>query len=211
MIGIAATVVVVRAGPPLEVVMVRRNTRLGYHGGAWVFPGGRIDPGDGGATELDRARAAAVREAEEEAGLQLRTGELVHHAHWTTPEGRKRRFAVDFFFAQRSERVNLQADGEEILEARWAPPDEWLKARDGGEIHLPPPTFVTLWRLRERGLDLFDAPVERILPKPVKVPGGFASLYPGDAGYEARSADAQGARHRSLLLESGWRYERRDR
>ncbi|MEM6958678.1 MAG: NUDIX domain-containing protein, partial [Myxococcota bacterium] len=124
MIGIAATVVVVRAGPPLEVVMVRRNTRLGYHGGA---------------TELDRARAAAVREAEEEAGLQLRTGELVHHAHWTTPEGRKRRFAADFFFAQRSERVNLQADGEEILEARWAPPDEWLKARDGGEIHLPPP------------------------------------------------------------------------
>src|SRR5262249_22587229 len=45
----AATVVLVRDGERgLEVLLGRRSSKLAFHGGAWVFPGGRIDPVDYG-------------------------------------------------------------------------------------------------------------------------------------------------------------------
>lgn len=62
-------------GPP-EILMVERAPTLAFAGGAWVFPGGRVDPGDrtmaGGsdANLDDRAgRIAAIRETIEEVGL----------------------------------------------------------------------------------------------------------------------------------------------
>src|SRR6187200_1903433 len=66
----AATVIVLRGGDEtLEVLMVRRNPRQRFMGGAWVFPGGAVDAGEG---EGDAAhRLAGVREVEEEAGVQL--------------------------------------------------------------------------------------------------------------------------------------------
>jgi 8-oxo-dGTP pyrophosphatase MutT (NUDIX family) len=43
----AATVVLLRdAAGGLETLMLRRNSKLAFAGGAWVFPGGRIDPED---------------------------------------------------------------------------------------------------------------------------------------------------------------------
>jgi 8-oxo-dGTP pyrophosphatase MutT (NUDIX family) len=39
---------------PLEVLMVRRNLRSDFVGGAYVFPGGAVDPADGG-TEAETA------------------------------------------------------------------------------------------------------------------------------------------------------------
>ena len=92
----AATVMVVRDGDhpvaPLEVLMLRRNIRSDFVAGAHVFPGGAVDPADGGdeapavcsggddATAsallgLDRGGlaywVAAVRECFEEAGILL--------------------------------------------------------------------------------------------------------------------------------------------
>ena len=43
----AASVVLLRdtdAGP--EILYLRRNPDLRFMGGYWVFPGGRVDPGD---------------------------------------------------------------------------------------------------------------------------------------------------------------------
>ena len=43
----AATVVLLRDTPDgVETLMLRRDTELAFAGGAWVFPGGRIDPED---------------------------------------------------------------------------------------------------------------------------------------------------------------------
>ena len=46
----AATVVVLRPGrreaDAFEVLMVRRNRSIAFMGGAYVFPGGRVDDGD---------------------------------------------------------------------------------------------------------------------------------------------------------------------
>jgi 8-oxo-dGTP pyrophosphatase MutT (NUDIX family) len=88
----ASTVVVLRdaAGGP-EVFLVRRHESTAFMGGAYVFPGGRVDAGDHGGDsswcdgveraaaqmpEMDRAEAvayhvAAARELFEEAGVLL--------------------------------------------------------------------------------------------------------------------------------------------
>src|SRR5688500_20282444 len=67
----AATVVLMRDAANadgLEVLLLRRNSQLAFYGGAWGFPGGRIDDADGPAQDLElRARRAAVRELREEA------------------------------------------------------------------------------------------------------------------------------------------------
>jgi 8-oxo-dGTP pyrophosphatase MutT (NUDIX family) len=76
----AATVIVMREtadGPP-ELLMVERARAMSFAGGALVFPGGRIDPGDHalaatlpGEPDDLAARIAAVRETLEEAGVAV--------------------------------------------------------------------------------------------------------------------------------------------
>lgn len=75
----AATVVVMRerSGPP-ELLMVERARAMAFAGGALVFPGGRVDPGDvalaaamPGDAEDNAARIAAIRETLEEAGVAI--------------------------------------------------------------------------------------------------------------------------------------------
>lgn len=92
----AATVMLVRDGPhdrsPLQVLLVRRNLQADFVGGAYVFPGGAVDPADGGPEAATCSRGlddeaasrilgvtagglaywvAAVRECFEEAGILL--------------------------------------------------------------------------------------------------------------------------------------------
>lgn len=78
----AATVCLLRAGSSgLEVLMVQRSPAARFMGGAWVFPGGAVDPGDEnrGAVvasvddDLATWRAAAARELVEEVGIWLTT------------------------------------------------------------------------------------------------------------------------------------------
>jgi 8-oxo-dGTP pyrophosphatase MutT (NUDIX family) len=71
----AATLIVMRdgAGAP-ELLMVERAAQMAFAGGALVFPGGRIDPGDvalaGGDAAL-AAKIAGIRETIEEVGLAV--------------------------------------------------------------------------------------------------------------------------------------------
>src|SRR3954447_7045124 len=98
----AATVILVRDGERgLEPRLLRRNAKLAFHGGSWVFAGGRVDPGDHDALDAgdEPARRAAVREALEEAGVVIEAASLVPFSHWTTPPGPPRRFATWFFLA----------------------------------------------------------------------------------------------------------------
>lgn len=76
----AATVIVMRevSGGPPELLMVERARAMAFAGGALVFPGGRIDPGDRtlaavmpGDPDDNAARVAAVRETLEEAGVAV--------------------------------------------------------------------------------------------------------------------------------------------
>jgi 8-oxo-dGTP pyrophosphatase MutT (NUDIX family) len=60
----AVLVGVVRREPEATLLLTERNRALRSHAGEIAFPGGRIDPDDSGAP------AAALREAEEEIGLE---------------------------------------------------------------------------------------------------------------------------------------------
>ena len=213
----AATVVLLRdrGAPELEVLLLRRNSQLAFHGGAWVFPGGRIDPVDAGpGGDAGAARRAAAREAREEAGIAVDPEALIQISHWTTPEGLPKRFAT-WFFAGQADTAPVQVDGGEIHAHAWRTPREALAAQRAGEIELPPPTFVTLatlvphTRARGRARRGARAPSPLVFhPRVVRIPGGACSLYPADAGWEARDPERPGPRHRLLMLDSGWSYLR---
>jgi 8-oxo-dGTP pyrophosphatase MutT (NUDIX family) len=211
----AATVVLLRdRGAELEVLLLRRNSQLAFHGGAWVFPGGRIDPIDAGpGGDAGAARRAAAREAREEAGIAVDPEALIQISHWTTPEGLPKRFAT-WFFAGQADTAPVQIDGGEIHAHAWRTPAEALAAQRAGEIELPPPTFVTLSTLvpHTRAADALAAvraaepPVFH--PRVVRIPGGACSLYPADAGWEDRDPERPGRRHRLVMLGNDWSYLR---
>lgn len=215
----AATVVLLRdADDGCEALLVRRNAQLSFHGGAWVFPGGRLDPEDyaGVADPSDviaAARNAAVREALEEAGVTISGDGLIALSRWVTPVGLPKRFDT-WFFAARALDERVQVDGGEIHEHRWMRPEVALAAQRGGEIELPPPTFVTLTGIVGYGKvsDALDAigqqPFETFEPRLHMLAGGACTLYAGDAGYEDGDVDRPGPRHRLSMIESGWHYER---
>ena len=66
----AATVVLLRETPKIEVLMLHKTSQIAF-GGMWVFPGGRIDAQDYPENQDVNvaARTAAVRETMEEAGI----------------------------------------------------------------------------------------------------------------------------------------------
>jgi 8-oxo-dGTP pyrophosphatase MutT (NUDIX family) len=212
----AATVVLLRDGADgVETLLLRRNPALAFHGGAWVFPGGRIDAADAtaagtGASEDEIARVAAVREAREETGLTVEPAGLVPLSHWTTPPAAPKRFATWFFLAT-IKGGELKVDGSEICEHRWMRPAEALSAQRSGSLVLPAATFVTLHDLQphptvEVALRAVDHRVFE--PRPRAVEGGTCSLYGGDSAYDGGELDVPGPRHRLWMLASGWRYER---
>ncbi|HZP28994.1 MAG TPA: NUDIX hydrolase [Acidimicrobiia bacterium] len=214
----AATVVLVRdGGAGLETLMLRRNSTLDFAGGMWVFPGGRVDEADrdGAADELHAARRAAVREAEEEAGLLVDDAELVWIAHWQPPAGARRRFATWFFLAPAPQGGAVSIDGGEIHDAAWMSPAVAIARRDALEIELAPPTWVTLDYLsRFAGVDEAMAAARTLVPEHYEthigvVDGGAVALWHGDAGYADSDASAEGARHRLWMLRTEpWRFER---
>jgi 8-oxo-dGTP pyrophosphatase MutT (NUDIX family) len=149
----AATLILVRGGR--EVMMGQRSKGHVFMPDKWVFPGGRVDPGDArakAAIELTpeteallrrggiirrppRAFAlAAVRETREEAGLVLGAedgpdlSKLQFVARAITPPYRPRRFDARFFLAD-AEAVLAHDEpeaGEELLHLRWFSLDEAL-------------------------------------------------------------------------------------
>lgn len=214
----AATVVLLReSAGGFEVLLLLRSRKLGFHGGEWVFPGGRVDDADvpPGVDSFSEpaARRAAVRETHEEAGVAIDAARFVTLAHWTTPIVLPKRFAT-YFFAAEVVSGEVVVDGDEIEAHRWIAPAEALRLRDAGELALPPPTFVTLTELAAfRGLEealqaLDRREVLRLQPNVAVVGDVIVNLLAGDAGFETTDPELPGARHRVVMDPRGWRYER---
>jgi 8-oxo-dGTP pyrophosphatase MutT (NUDIX family) len=70
----AATVMLVRDAPDLQVFMLRRNLRSEWVAGAYVFPGGAIDPDD--RSEESYARCPGRSDADASALLGVASGGL---------------------------------------------------------------------------------------------------------------------------------------
>lgn len=214
----AATVVLLRdEQDSVEVLMLRRSSKMAFHGGTWVFPGGRIDDDDwdAGGDVLAAARRAAAREAEEESGLVVDPETLVHFANWTTPEISPKRFATWFFAAKVGE-GDAKADGVETDEHRWFRPDEALEVHAAGEIELAPPQYVTLLALRGFATvaDALDSvgtaePCD-FSPRFCFLDDGAAlCIYAEDVAWDdVGRLEEPGPRHRLLMADTGWVYER---
>lgn len=150
-ISVAATVVLLREGRRgPEVLMLRRPDR-GNFAGAWVFPGGKIDPADIAiagpeASEDEIARIAGVRETAEETGLRLDGGELLTLSCWIPPAQVQPRFRTWFFLAPfpGGQIVPQPAEVEEHL---WLRPAEALQQHSRAEMTLVPVTWVTLLQM----------------------------------------------------------------
>jgi len=222
-----------------EVLMLRRDRDLSFAGGMWVFPGGRIDTADldqvqpglempdrrdldavAAAVPIDplvmeqAARIAAVREAQEEAGLVLDEATLRRWSHWTPPPMTPKRFTTAFYVAPLgSGSGEVVIDDSEIREHRWQQPAAVLSGREAGHIGLTPPTFITLSQLLaystvEQVMESsIDREVEHFATRIEVIDADVIAMYHGDAGYENGDATAEGPRHR-LLMGAAWRYER---
>ena len=202
----------------LEMLLGRRSSNLAFHGGAWVFPGGRIDPEDYAGAPDDlaaAARRAAVREAKEEAGVDVVADTLVHFSNWTTPEISPKRFAT-WFFAGPVAGGNEIADGYETDKLQWFGAQEALDARAHGEIELAPPQYVSLLDLLpygtvEQAMQGLAAltPID-YTPRFHFIDGGGAvCVYADDVAYhDLGLLDAEGPRHRLVLGDDAWDYIR---
>jgi len=107
-----------------------------------------------------QSRRAALGERNALIGGRVRFGEIcrrrnwklpvgrIHYvSHWITPSAAPRRFSTRFFVAESSSGLKAQADGREVLQARWFEPDQALRR----DIPLAHPTRHFLRKLREMG------------------------------------------------------------
>ena len=213
----AATVVVLRDGESdLEILMLRKASKIAF-GGMWVFPGGRVDPEDAEGLapddDLGTARVAAVREAEEEAGLTIALDSLVAFSHWTPPAVTPKRFLTWFFLAS-APGGDITIDHGEIREHAWMSAADAFVSRDAGEIELAPPTFVTLERL-SRSANVQAALAEARAREPQRfathigtTKSGPVAMWQGDAGWEDSDPERPGGRHRLAMQGGSWRYQK---
>jgi 8-oxo-dGTP pyrophosphatase MutT (NUDIX family) len=182
----AASLILLRdsaEGP--EVLLVQRNPKQRFMGGAWVFPGGAVHSDD-----ADHA-AAALRELEEEAGVRLSgVGELVPFSRWITPVEVQVRFDTWFYVAAAPPGAEARPDGSECVGARWLRPGDALAEHADDGLFLVFPTIKHLEQLAEFG-SVEEAlatgrarDVQPVLPKVTNRGGVAHVLLPGEPGYE---------------------------
>jgi 8-oxo-dGTP pyrophosphatase MutT (NUDIX family) len=187
----AATVILLRGGADtLELLLVQRNPRSRFMGGAWVFPGGAVDRDEGeGEAAL---RSAAIREVAEEAGVTLaHPDELVAFSRWITPAKLRIRFDTWFYLAAMPAGAAPQIDGAEIVDARWYSPRSALDAMTRGELFLVFPTIKHLEQLAgfpSAEALLSHARGRAVVPVEPRVIGEGENariVLPGEPGYDA--------------------------
>lgn len=171
----AATVVLLRDGPQgLEVFLMKRAAQSDVLGGAYVFPGGKVDGADAAAAQALLADAAhhalvprlgepdlaadvaaafyvaAVREAFEECGVQLAAADLFPWVRWITPRQASlmnKRFDTRFFLAAMPSGQDAAHDNHETTASAWMTPREALTRYWAREFDMAPPQIMSLVHL----------------------------------------------------------------
>lgn len=211
----AATVLLLRdtikRGP--EVLLLRRNKALKAFGGAWVFPGGRVDDADGpGLDDIERAKLTSIRETHEETNLDIGGTDLVTLSNWIPPVEEKRRFSTWFFVAEAPD-TPVKIDDGEIHDYQWISPTEALSKVPSPDLMMMPPTYISLWSLKDfkevaeakEGLSKYEP--ERFETRFARADKGFITLWPGDCAYEDLDFSKNGAKRRLYAEANSWRYE----
>jgi 8-oxo-dGTP pyrophosphatase MutT (NUDIX family) len=215
---LAATVALLRnTDAGIHVLLVERPNDRGAFAGAWVFPGGAVDPEDRLTADEPAetvARRAAIREVREEAGLILGADDLALTALWTPHLSLPRRFRTWFYWAEAPDAEIVLAT-EELTAAAWMRPVDALAKHGAGVLQLLPPTWVTLHALSQFG-SVADAlaaarrtdPTEHTTRITNGAKGKLLLWHPDVAYLDDSLIDAPGARHRLDIGQLPWLYER---
>ena len=154
------------------MLVLERSSASRFLPGYVVFPGGAVDEEDARlaatwfASGEEAARAGAVRELAEEAGLALTAEGLVatggdaplsrsmasppavtqlHEiAHWVAPESVPVRFDARYYGVAAPGGLAPVADGVEAADAWWVSPGELLREWEASERKLYWPTYFTM-------------------------------------------------------------------
>jgi 8-oxo-dGTP pyrophosphatase MutT (NUDIX family) len=233
----ASTVIVLRdpstalraSGDPFEILMVRRNDTVAFMAGSYVFPGGRVDDGDrpaAGSTvpravfrdlsDVDEAayRAAAVRELQEEANVQITIDDLTPFAHWVTPEIEIRRYDTRFFLARMPQGQTAKHDEGETTALEWLSPSAAIARFSRRELLLPPPTYTSIRQIETLASidDVFawakSRPIARIMPGFFKNGDEVTLTLPGDPTFPA-IPDWEVPEETRFVLQDGARWQPR--
>jgi len=207
---LAGTAVVLRDAPDgLQTLLLRRPS-TGSFAGAWVFPGGKVEPGDriAGESDRDAARRAAVRETHEETGLRVDGAAAL--SHWMPPPDIPVRISTWFFLA-RDLGDEIRLNPGEIADAAWLSPQQAFDRHVDGALTLVPPTWVTLHGLLgHRTVDEAYAGLgepEHFETRMTPIAGGMRATWEGDEEHPA-GPGVFGSRHRLTMSALPWRYER---
>jgi len=172
--------------PGFEVFMIERSKESRFMGGAYVFPGGRVEEDDATHFPDVTAEAAAAlfpddvdgdaalaylgaarRELAEEALVDLPDGtRVLPFAHWITPPVETRRFDTWFFVAVLPAGLEPGHDDHEAVASRWVDPRAAIDGDGRPCLPLPPPTYHSLWDLArfDHAADVLDDAAGRALP-----------------------------------------------
>lgn len=223
----AATVIVLRPGDPFELLLLRRNDKVAFMAGSYVFPGGRVDPADHPApgavlapptfsdlTGAEEAayRQAAVRELMEEANVAVAPLDLAPLAHWVTPEIEIRRYDTRFFLARLPAGQDPRHDDGEMTALEWLSPGAAIARFERRELLLPPPTWTTIRQLQKlASIDEVFAwarqrKVVRVMPGFVKTDTLTMLTLPGDPLFPA-IAGWEVPEETRFVLEDGARWQ----
>jgi 8-oxo-dGTP pyrophosphatase MutT (NUDIX family) len=223
----AATVVVLREGDPFEFLLLRRNDKVAFMAGSYVFPGGRLDPADhpdaGSAlappafADLTAAqeaayRRAAVREVMEEANVAIEPADLAPLAHWVTPEIEIRRYDTRFFLARMPAGQEPRHDEGEMTAMAWMSPAAAIAKFERRELLLPPPTWTTIRQLEKLASidDVFawarNRKVVRVMPGFIKTDDLTMLTLPGDPLFPT-IPDWEVPEETRFVLEEGARWQ----
>ncbi|HET9681779.1 MAG TPA: NUDIX domain-containing protein [Candidatus Limnocylindrales bacterium] len=138
---LAATAVLLRpARGGLEVLLTRRPASMRFGANLFVFPGGRLDPGES-------AHAAAARETLEETGIAVDPATLVPLTRWVTPPSLPIRYDTRFLGTIVGPGTDVAGPSDEVVEWRWLRPTEALEAMAANRMAMWQPTIVTLQQL----------------------------------------------------------------
>ncbi|MDI2033489.1 NUDIX hydrolase [Paenarthrobacter nitroguajacolicus] len=181
---LAASVILLRDAPAgLEAFVQHRVRTMDFAAGMVVFPGGRVDAADQAGwdypAELLRSHAeawaqssiaedtaqaetnsgavlaAAIREVQEEAGLDIRAADLRPWANWITPVDMPKRFDTYFYVAKPAPEAQPRHQTTEAWQSLWMPVSGILEAEAAGQLKLMPPTYYLLKEIE--GFDSVDA------------------------------------------------------
>ncbi|TWH87053.1 hypothetical protein IQ25_01330 [Novosphingobium taihuense] len=142
-------------------------------------------------THVDSVQHACsnFQHAVQEAGAVLHLDDLVHFAHWITPETNVRRYDTHFFLAVAPHRQEACCDGNEAMEVVWASPSQILEEAAAGKRKVVFPTRLNL-ELLAKSRTVAEAlaaakarKVITVLPRIEKRDGVTKVVIPPNAGY----------------------------